>query len=457
MKAQQHEYSPLPCKREPDSIAALNTGTRTIAERMKLTLDYDELTNCMRCGFCLPSCPTFIQTGVEAASPRGRIALMKAVVDDMMPADEAFQAQMDLCLGCRACEPACPADVKYGQLIEQTRAAVETGRRHRWRTRLLRHVFLKQLFPHPGRMRLLGLALGLYQRSGLQWLVRRLGLLRLLPKHLRELEWIMPAASARGVVGHMGTTYEAEGTPIGTVGLFRGCIMDVLFVRTHMNTVKLLTKAGFHVVIPPNQSCCGALHAHGGELEQARRLAKHNIQVFREAGIDYIVSNAGGCGALLIEYDQLLKQEAEEIAEWFVERVKDVSELLVEFGRLPQLKATRPIAVTYQDSCHLSNVMKAGNAPRRLLSHADGIHLIEMKDAASCCGSAGIYNLTQPAMSMQLLDAKMEHVKETGAHYILTSNPGCLLQMKLGVERAECAAHVRVEHIVDFIADHLLD
>jgi glycolate oxidase iron-sulfur subunit len=262
------------------------TSPHPIAERMKLTLNYDELTNCMRCGFCQPACPTFKETGVEAASPRGRIALMKAVTDGLMAPDEAFREQMDLCLGCRACEPVCPADVKYGQLLEQTRDALEANQEHhRWWVKLARKVSFTYMFPSQKRMQLLGGSLRLYQRSGLSSLARK-SVLKLFPEPMRQMEAILPDASSKGVVKQLGTFYPAKGKAIAKVGMFRGCIMDVLFTETNINTVKLLSEAGFDVVIPDTQNCCGALHAHSGELDQARALAKKNIQAFQGAGVD---------------------------------------------------------------------------------------------------------------------------------------------------------------------------
>lgn len=440
-----------------------------ITETMKLKLDYDELTNCMRCGFCQPSCPTFQETGLEAASPRGRIALMKAVVDGLMEPDTSFQKQMDLCLGCRACEPVCPADVKYGSLIEQTRDAIEDHRPHPWWVRGLRTAAFRGLFPHPKRVRRLGGALRLYQKSGLQTAARKSGMLKVLPEQLQQMERIMPEASGQGVVERIGALHPAlKGEPVARVGMFRGCIMDMMFTDTNVNTVELLTAVGFEVVVPETQTCCGALHAHSGELDDARELAMRNITAFREAGVDYIVSNAGGCGALLKEYDHLLREAESPVvaqdAKWFAEHVKDVSQLIIEKGNLLALKelvsetaaaaeAAESVTVTYQNSCHLRNVMKAGNAPRDVLGLVEGIEYCEMTGADSCCGSAGIYNLLQPKMANDILDHKMEHVKETNAQIVLTSNPGCLLQMKAGVERAGLADRVKVMHVVDFVRE----
>lgn len=455
--------------------SALKSGASPSAlrERMKIKLNYDELTNCMRCGFCQPACPTFQETGYEAASPRGRIALMKAVTDGLMEPDASFRQQMDLCLGCRACEPVCPADVKYGQLLEQTRAVLEEQPEHRWWVRIARQAAFKHVFPSPKRMRLVGGALKVYQRSGLRALAQA-SVLKLFPDSMRQMEAILPPAASQGVIEQLGSFYPAKGEAIATVGMFRGCIMDILFTNTNINTVKLLSEAGFNVVIPEAQQCCGALHAHSGELEQAKQLAKQNIAAFKQAKVDYIVSNAGGCGALLIEYDHLLHEDAEWSlnAQWFAERVKDVSQIVMEQGRLAALfppsgqasaknassaggTSSPKLKVTYQDSCHLRNVMKSGNAPRDLISRTADITFVELPEADRCCGSAGIYNLVQPEMSMQILDHKMEHVKHTEAHVLLTSNPGCLLQMKLGAERENMSDRLKVMHVVDFLHERL--
>ncbi|HEY0828662.1 MAG TPA: (Fe-S)-binding protein [Bacilli bacterium] len=438
--------------------------TNPLAEKLKLSLDYDQLTNCMRCGFCLPACPTFRETGIEAESPRGRIALMKAVADGLMLPDQTFKNQMDHCLGCRACEPACPADVKYGQLLEQARDSNEEHTKHSWWVEAVRALFFKQMFPHQDRMKLLGLSLVFYQKSGLQWLTHKLNIMKLFPKFMREMEHILPEASYKGVVEQLGTLYPAKGEKIARVGMFRGCIMDVLFTETNVNTVKLLSESGFEVVIPDTQNCCGALHAHSGEMKMAQELAKKNIKVFQEAKVDYIISNAGGCGALLVEYDHLLHAEPEwvESSKWFAARVKDISQIIVEQGRIPAFTAlpedqteVKPLSITYQDSCHLRNVMKSSTAPRKLMNQIDGVNFVELKESERCCGSAGIYNLTQPDMSGQILDHKMEHVKNTQAHYLLSSNPGCLLQMKLGIEQQNMSGQMKAVHIADFLYERI--
>lgn len=518
------------------------TTANELAEKLRLKLDYDQLTNCMRCGFCLPACPTYRETGVEAESPRGRIALMKAVADGLMKPDDAFEQQMNHCLGCRACEPACPADVKYGQLIEQARDAIEDHTEsHRWWVRGVRKIAFKQVFPHQNRMKLVGGALRFYQKSGLQKVAHATSVLKVLPQHLQDMERVLPEASYQGVIEKIGDYKPAVGERIATVGMFRGCIMDVMFTDTNVHTVELLNEAGFDVVIPRSQNCCGALHAHSGERDDARQLAKSNIRAFREAGVDYIVSNAGGCGALLIEYDHLLHDDPEwrDDAAWFASRVIDVSELLVRHGRVPKfaeqggganilggdvkrgdlsvqdalgrdaqsgntpelevrsdnarnrgkLNSDVPrtdeqslgldrqednaeqlevavastdeasidrIRITYQDSCHLRNVMRQSSAPRKLMRNIAGVEYVEMKEADRCCGSAGIYNITQPEMAGQILEHKMEHVCGTEAQYLLTSNPGCLLQMKLGIDKHGQSDKMQAMHIVDFLHERMV-
>lgn len=426
------------------------------AERMKELLNYDELSNCMRCGFCLPACPTFRETGLEAASPRGRIALMKAAVDGHMHADDNLKAQLDLCLGCRACEPACPSGVQYGELVEEAKEALEEHAKHPLWIEWIRGIAFKHLFVNQKRMRLLGGLIRLYQKSGLQLLVRKLGLLRVLPKHMRQMEAILPEATSSGVALEMGSFIPAVGEKRGTVGMFSGCIMDILFLETNKNTVTLLSEAGFDVVIPPDQNCCGALHAHSGEVEGARKLAANNVRVFREMDVDFIVSNAGGCGAILKEYDHLLKHEPDaalkEGAAWFAARVRDVSEIFLELAPLDDL-GTLNERVTYQGSCHLQNVMKVKNQPRQLLKGIEGARYVELHESDRCCGSAGIYNVVQPQMAGGILDEKMGYVKETQADTLVTSNPGCLLQMKHGIHKAGLEGQMRAVHLVDLLAE----
>lgn len=385
---------------------------------------------------------------------------MKAVADGILTPDKAFEEQMYNCIGCRACEPACPADVKYGQLIEQARDAIEDHTdSHRWWVKLVRRAAFNYTFPHQHRMRRLGRALRFYQKSGLRKVARSTGLMKLFPKHMRDMEKILPEASSGGVIEQIGVRHPTKGERIATVGLFRGCLMDVLFTDTNINTVKLLVEAGFEVVIPDTQNCCGALLAHSGEADGARSLARKNIRAFKEAGVDYIVSNAGGCGALLAEYDHLLHDDPEwkRDAHWFSERVIDVSDLIVNHGRALTFEddSDEVTRITYQDSCHLRNVMRSSNAPRQLMRQVAGVQFVEMKEADRCCGSGGIYNVTRPDMAGQILEHKMENANSTEAHYLLTSNPGCLLQMKHGIEQHGQSGQMKAVHVVDFLYERM--
>ncbi|WP_299087212.1 (Fe-S)-binding protein [uncultured Metabacillus sp.] len=432
----------------------------TIQQQFKERMNEDELLNCMRCGFCLPSCPTYVESGFkESHSPRGRIALMKAVADGLIEPDEDVERSLELCLGCRACEPVCPSGVNYGHLLEEARDIINQNKKHSLPVRAVRKAVFAGLFPHQNRMMMATGFLGFYQRSGLQSMMRKTRLLNLLPDHLVTMEKVLPKVPTMKEMKNRPTHLQAEGTRKKRVAFFSGCLMDTMFLETNNATVKLLQTAGCEIVIPQNQACCGALHGHSGEKEQAKELAKRNIRAFEELNIDYIITNAGGCGAFLIDYDHLLKNDPEwkERAKAFVDKLKDVSAVLVDLEFHKRNLKLPAQVVTYQDSCHLRNVMKTSIEPRLLLQAIKGIDFQEMKDADRCCGSAGIYNIVESEMSMQILDHKMEQAKATHATTIVTANPGCLLQMKLGIEREGLSERVRALHIVDLLLEALQD
>lgn len=425
-----------------------------IVQDFQTRMDYDELLNCMRCGFCLPSCPTYIETkGNEAASPRGRIALMKAVVDGKYEPDQNFENQLSLCLGCRACEPACPSGVKYGHLLEEALDILHTQKKYSPPVKLLRRVIFDGIFPYPSRMRGLNGLLWFYQTSGVQKVARATKMTSIVGKHLSTFERVLPSIPSPAKMKNRPSHVEAEGEVKNKVAFFSGCLMDTMFMETNDSTLFLLKKANCDVVIPQTQNCCGALHAHSGEKDTAIDLAKKNIVAFEKGEFDYIVSNAGGCGAVLVDYGHLLKDDPEwrERAKAFSNKVKDISEILLDVG-LPEMELDHQI-VTYQDSCHLKNVQGTASAPRQLLQSIKGIQFIEMKGAGDCCGSAGTYNILEQEMSMQILDHKMEKVHEVKAATIVTANPGCLLQMKLGVEREGKNDTMKAVHIVDLLAE----
>jgi glycolate oxidase iron-sulfur subunit len=435
----------------------------TVQEQQRIQTEFqekmnqDELLNCMRCGFCLPTCPTYIESGYqETHSPRGRIALMKAVVDGLIEPDEDFERSLDLCLGCRACEPVCPSGVNYGHLLEDARDIVNQNKKFSMPVRVVRKAVFKGLFPHQNRMRGLTGLIGFYQRSGLQKVARGTGVMKLFPESLATMEKVLPKVPTMKEMKNRPEHLEAIGTKTHKVAFFSGCLMDTMFLETNNATMKLLQLAGCEIVIPSEQACCGALHGHSGEKDDAKALARRNIKAFEDTGVDFIITNAGGCGAFLVDYDHLLKDEPEwkDRAKAFTDKIKDISQILVEVGFHEKVKLELPQQIiTYQDSCHLRNVMKTASAPRTLLKAINGVEYREMQNADRCCGSAGIYNIVESEMSMQLLDSKMVQAKETHATTIVTANPGCLLQMKLGIEREGLASNMSGVHIVDLLLE----
>ncbi|OMI26286.1 glycolate oxidase [Bacillus haynesii] len=429
---------------------------KVIEQQFKQRMNEEELLNCMRCGFCLPSCPTYIESGFqESHSPRGRIALMKAVVDGTIEPDEDVERSLELCLGCRACEPVCPSGVNYGRLLEEARDIIQQNKKHAFPVKVLRRAVFKGLFPHQNRIRALTGMLGVYQRSGMQNVIRKSGLLRLLPDHLAKMEAVLPKVPDMKQLKKRPHLLPAIGERKKRAAFFSGCLMDTLFLDTNTATIELLRLAGCEIIIPEQQTCCGALHGHSGEKSEAILLAKRNIQAFEDSNADFIVTNAGGCGAFLKEYDHLLKDDSEwrERAASFTRKLKDFSSVLLELNFDQQSLELPQQIVTYQDSCHLRNVMKTSAEPRRLIRSIKGIEFKEMKNAESCCGSAGIYNIVESEMSMKILDTKMEAAAATRAATIVTANPGCLLQMKLGIERAGLTDRVRAVHLADLLLE----
>ncbi|WP_448163242.1 (Fe-S)-binding protein [Bacillus mobilis] len=428
-----------------------------IQKEFKERLSEDELLNCMRCGFCLPTCPTYIQSGYkESHSPRGRIALMKAVVDGLIEPDEDVENTLNVCLGCRACEPVCPSGVNYGHLLEETRDIINQNKKFSVPVKAVRKVVFEGLFPHQNRMRTLTGLIGFYQRSGLQTLTHKTGIMKLFPETLATMDLVLPKVPKMKEMKDRPAFLPAESTKKKQVAFFTGCLMDTMFLETNNATMKLLQLAGCDIVIPKTQSCCGALHGHAGEKSGAKELAKRNIKAFEDLNIDYIITNAGGCGAYLVDYDYLLKDDPQwaERAKQFVSKIKDITAILVEldFHKRNDLRL-KPQIITYQDSCHLRNVMRTSSEPRMLLEAIQGATYREMKDADRCCGSAGIYNIVHSELSMEFLDYKMDRVHETEAATIVTANPGCLLQMKLGIEREDLSHKMRGIHIVDLLLE----
>jgi glycolate oxidase iron-sulfur subunit len=403
-----------------------------------------DLDRCVHCGLCLNACPTYRELGVEMDSPRGRIYQM-VQVNGGAPITASYVEHIGLCLACRACETACPSGVEYGRLVEAARADIATRAPVPLVAKMVRRFVFGHLLQSPGTLTVFGALLYLYQASGVQRIVRGSGLWKLLGK-LGRLEQLTPSAEPPFFFSQIGQTFPADGRRRYRVAFLAGCIANISFARLNEATVRVLQKNGCEVVIPAGQGCCGALHVHAGLKEDARKLARRNIDAVLDGGFDAILTNAAGCGSTLKEYDELLEHDAgyHQKAGEFAALMKDVNEFLASI-ELNLDMGPVAAAVTYQDSCHLAHGQKIRSAPRKLLAAVPGLTLREMALSDLCCGSAGIYNVVENEMSMSLLEKKMESVNATAAGIIVTANPGCMLQLAAGARlhgRGQRVAHV---------------
>jgi glycolate oxidase iron-sulfur subunit len=418
-------------------------------------LDYSVVQQCMHCGLCLPTCPTYDATRLERNSPRGRIALMRAIADGELEATRTFAEEMYFCLGCLACMTACPAGVNYAELFEHARAEAEqSGVLATPKRSIIRHVTLRWLFMDLHWLHLMGRILRLYQQLGLQSFLRRSGLLRLLPARLRELEAMTPEIQPQFSADLVEPVTPPMGSCKYRVAMLTGCAQDLIFSDVNRDTVEVLARNGCEVMTPPEQHCCGSLHAHNGEWSLAQDLARRNIDQFPPEQFDAIITNAGGCGSHLKHYAKLLKDDAayEARARQWDAKVKDIHEWLACIGIVPPAASPGPRqVVSYHESCHLAHGQKISTQPRQLLSAIPGVQLVELFEASWCCGSAGIYNLIQPEMAGQLLERKMKYIIETKCDVIATGNPGCLLQILNGAK--QLGYPLRVVHPITLLAE----
>lgn len=417
---------------------------------------YEDYARCVHCGLCLSACPTYRLWNLEADSPRGRIHQMIQVSQSEYANDEhghaaitdSFVDHIDKCLDCRACETACPSGVEYGKLVEHARALIERDYRRPLFSRLARHFVFRNLLPHPNRIAAAARLLRFYQRSGLQSLARATGILKLLG--LADRERLLPRIDDSFFFSQLGHTFPASGPRRARVAFFAGCVAQVTFTQLNEATIRVLTANGCEVVVPVGQLCCGALAAHAGVRAAARDLARKNIAAFLREDFDAIVTNAAGCGSTLKEYDHLFSPGEPEHAQAqaFGEKARDVTEFLDALGLSAPLQPL-PLRVTYQDSCHLLHGQKIRSAPRQLLRAIPGLEFVELPYSEICCGSAGVYNVTQTKTSLDLLAEKMGHAAATRAQTIVTANPGCLLQLRAGAQ----IHHTKQEvlHVVELL------
>ena len=466
---------------------------------------YEDFARCVHCGICLNACPTYRLWNLEADSPRGRIHQMihvaqtdlasigyehpqpqspsasvnyaPSAVDSAPPSDSAsslantsppnidgarpqitksFVEHIDKCLDCRACETACPSGVEYGKLVEHARALIERDYKRPLLSRIARNVAFRKLLPSSERIATLARLIWLYQRTGLQRFIRFSGMLELFG--LADREQLLPKIETPFFFKELGRTFPAVGQKRGRVAFFAGCVAQVAFARLNDATIRVLNANGVEVVVPKTQQCCGALAAHAGIRDAARDLARKNLFAFASSGVnhdefDAIITNAAGCGSTLKEYDHLFADKEPEYpqAVAFKSKVRDITEYLAALGVVTPLRPLKPLylRVTYQDSCHLLHGQKVRNAPRDLLKQIPGLELVELPHSDICCGSAGVYNVTETKASLELLDDKMKNIAAVKPEVIVTANPGCLLQLRAGVQRVK--GKQEVMHVVELL------
>ncbi len=389
-------------------------------------IDHQLYQDCVHCGLCTSSCPTYLETGDENDGPRGRIYLMRAVAEGRMGVTDGVRRHLDLCLDCRACETACPSGVKYGQIIEPFKVALQRTAPAGSRPSLLRRMILSHLFPYGRRVKFALAPARALQKLGVMNWIDRSGLTKLLPPTLRRMQAMLPD------LARPGAALPEVSPPIGPkrarVALFLGCVSDAMFPETTAATARVLQQNGCEVVVPRAQGCCGAIHYHSGIEKPAVGLARDNLAAFDPDAFDAIIVNAAGCGAMLRDYTHLLPEADHDAAERFVAKVRDISEFLIELGLIPP-EHPLPISVAYHDPCHLCHAQQVRAQPRQLLGAIPGLRLVPLAESEVCCGAAGTYNLAQPEMSARLAKRKLTHLDDTGAEVVATGNVGCILQI----------------------------
>ncbi len=425
-----------------DSVGSSPIDLAWLAEK----IPYRRYQECVHCGLCTASCPTYIETCDENDSPRGRIYLMRAVADGRLAMGSGVRKHLELCLDCRACESACPSGVQYGKMIEPFKIAMAASAQGTERTSWLERLVLHHLFPYPTRVRWALAPARWLQNFGLLDWAERKGMTKLLPVTLRRLQAMLPTLS--GSHHSLPEVLPAIGPRRARVALFLGCVADAMFPETNAATARVLQENGCEVLVPRGQVCCGAIHYHSGVEGPALELAQKNLTVFGEAQPDAIIVNAAGCGAMLKDYAHVMPNESHDQAAAFVSKVKDISEFLVSLGPIAP-RGSLPLKVAYHDACHLCHGQQIRSQPRALLAMIPGIDLVPLDESEICCGAAGTYNLTQPEMSERLGKRKMDRIEATGAQMVVTGNVGCILQIARKIK--ERGSSIEVAHPVDLL------
>jgi len=407
-------------------------------------MDYEKLINCMRCGMCLPHCPTYRETFLETASPRGRVALVRKFQEGELGASERFLDYLSLCLDCQACASACPCGVNAGELVAEFRCEKKEGEG----LSFMEEVILRRLLPHPDRLEAATAPVRFYRNTGLQKVVRKLGLLKIFPSQLERMDSLLPSLPPRPLRRTLRETTPAVGEERGTVGFFLGCVMSLVFSEASLATVQLLAAVGYRVVTPKEQKCCGAPNMLAADRAGLLEAARFNVGLFGGEEVDFIVTDCGGCGAELKKYGHHLGGESDAAS--FSGKVRDISQIL--YDRRQELRSVLrplPVKVTYHDPCHIAHCQGIRSQPRELLRMIPGLDYRELDEADACCGSAGTYNVDRPEMSDRVLKRKVETIRRSGADFLVTSNPGCLLQLKKALEQE--APTIRVIHLTELL------
>jgi glycolate oxidase iron-sulfur subunit len=437
-----------PAMTVPDKAPAADAVAGIDLDWLAQKVEYRLFQDCVHCGLCTASCPTYVETSNENDSPRGRIYLMRAVVDGRLPVTQAVRGHLDLCLDCRACETACPSGVQYGRLIEPFKVAMKSAAPAAEQGSLLQRFILKHLFPYSKRVKVALLPARLLQRLGVLDWAERSGLTKLLPPTLRRAQAMLPDFSKAGVSPELPEYLPPIGPKRARVALFLGCVADAMFPATTAATARVLQQNGCEVIVPRGQVCCGAIAYHSGSEAPALSFARQNLAAFPIDNCDAIIVNAAGCGAMLKDYAHLLPTNEHDAAAKFVAKVRDISEFLVELGPIAPKNAL-PLKVTYHDACHLGHAQRIRTQPRKLLGMIPGLELVPLEETELCCGAAGTYNLTQPEMSERLGKRKLDRVAATGASVVATGNVGCILQIARYAK--ERGLPVEVVHPIDLL------
>jgi glycolate oxidase iron-sulfur subunit len=411
-------------------------------------MDYVKLINCMRCGMCLPACPTYKETFLETASPRGRVALIRKLQEGELEQSERLLEYLALCLDCQACASACPCGVNAGELVAEFTCERKDGQG----LGFLEDLILRKLVPHPDRLETSMAPMRLYQRSGLQKLVRTLGVLKMFPRPLERMEGLLPKLPDRPLRQEIQEVTPAVGTERGTVGFFLGCVMSLVFSDASRATIRLLSSLGYKVITPRNQVCCGAPNMLAGDLAGLKQDARTNVAIFGGYEVDFIVTDCGGCGAELKKYGHHLGGDV--AAATFSAKVRDISQVLaMHADELHAQLKPLDMKVTWHDPCHIAHCQGIRREPRELLKLVPGLQFAELNEADACCGSAGTYNIERPEMSDRILKRKLDNIAASGAQVLVTGNPGCLLQLKKGL--ADHLPEVKIMHLTEVLAQSM--